>query len=376
MRKRVTGRLVPTALLVVLATFGLTQGDVQWGRDAVRGLSEGGVDVTFPDGSFLGEGALTGYQAAVLVDRLLSRVDAATGCPDQLVAGPVEGFAFVDVPEDHWARDSVERLATLGVAPAFPSGEFRGDSFLSGYQTALLLDKALDLAMEKVVCGEERLYQRVDDLADRLQTVLDAMAAGEFVGPEGPAGPPGPEGPAGASCWDLDGDGRAGPGEDVDGDGAVGVLDCRGPQGPAGPAGPQGPQGPRGERGPIGLPGADGAPGAPGRPGDPGRTGPAGPAGPPGPAGEPGLACWDLDADGAPDLGEDVDGDGLVGVLDCRGEQGPAGPPGPQGPPGPAGPAGPQGPEGPPGPQGPAGPAGPPGPQGPQGPQGPPGAPG
>lgn len=376
MRARFTGRLLPTALLLVLATFGLTQGDVQWGRDAVRGLGEKGVDVTFPDGSFLGGGSLTGYQAAVLVDRMLSRVDAATGCPDQLVAGPDQGFGFADVPADHWARSSVERVASLGVGVAFPSGEFHGDAFLTGYQTALLLDRALDLAMEKVVCGEERLYERVDALGSRLQAVLDAMAAGEFVGPAGPPGPPGPAGPPGVACWDVDGDGQAGPGEDRDGDGVVSVRDCRGADGAPGPAGPPGPPGPPGERGPLGLPGAPGAPGEQGPPGEPGEAGPPGPPGPPGPAGEPGTACWDLDADGAPDLGEDLDADGVVGVLDCRGERGPVGPPGPQGPPGPPGPQGTPGPEGPPGPQGPPGPEGPPGPQGPQGPQGPPGDPG
>ena len=120
-------------------------------RRGGRGLSEAGVDVTFADGSFLGAGTLTGYQAAVLVDRMLARVDAATGCPDQLVAGPEAGFAFSDVPEGHWAGSAVARVASLGVRDAFPTGEFRGDAFLSGYQTALLLERALDLALEKVV---------------------------------------------------------------------------------------------------------------------------------------------------------------------------------------------------------------------------------
>src|SRR5690606_23445663 len=246
MRARDPGRLVATSLLVLLATFGLTQGDVQWGRDAVRRLGERGVDVTFPDGSFLGEGTLTGYQAAALVDRMLSAVDAATGCPDQFVAGPEQGASFADVPEDHWARSAVDRLATIGVAEAFPSGEFRGDSFLSGYQTALLVDRALELALAKVVCGETRLYRRVAALALRLQAVLDAMEAGEFVGPPGPRGPagprgePGPMGPPGTPCWDLDADGLPDPEEDLDGDGVVSAADCRGPAGPPGPPGPPG----------------------------------------------------------------------------------------------------------------------------------------
>jgi hypothetical protein len=47
--------------------------------------------------------------------------------------------------------------------------------------------------------------------------------------------------------------------------------------------------------------------------------------GPPGPAG---LACWDLNGNGAGDPGEDVDADGVFDVLDCLGLAGPAGPPG------------------------------------------------
>ncbi|HEX7001284.1 MAG TPA: S-layer homology domain-containing protein [Trueperaceae bacterium] len=336
---RAARRLLPTSVIVLLAAFGLTQGgDDQWGRAAVQGLNQGGVDVTFPDGSFLGEGTLTGYQAAVLVDRLLSQVDAATGCPDQLVAG-FDTFTFGDVPAGHWAAGSVSRLATLGISDAFPDGEFRGDGFLTGYQTALLLERALNLAMEKVECGEARLYERVDSLGGQLGQVLAAMEAGEFVGP------PGPEGP-------------------------------QGPIGEPGPTGPQGPAGPQGERGPIGLPGPTGDPGPTGAEGPQGPTGPQGDTGA---AGEPGAACWDVNGDGIAGAEEDSNGDGAVDLFDCRGipgPQGPAGPPGPVGPAGPQGPTGPMGPEGPEGPAGPPGPQGPAGPQGPQGPQGPPGTPG
>src|SRR5690606_8459385 len=132
-------------------TFGLSQGDSgEWGRTAVRDLTSSGVDVSFPDGSFLGEGTLTGFQAAALVDSMLSQVDAATRCPDLVVRGPDEEFSFSDVPSQHWAASAVERIATLGVREAFPDGSYDGDAFLSGYQTAVLLSRAMDLAAEKI----------------------------------------------------------------------------------------------------------------------------------------------------------------------------------------------------------------------------------
>jgi hypothetical protein len=50
--------------------------------------------------------------------------------------------------------------------------------------------------------------------------------------------------------------------------------------------------------------------------GDDGAAGAAGAAGPPGP---PGISCWDLNENGIGDLpDEDINGDGVVNVLDCQ----------------------------------------------------------
>jgi len=92
-------------------------------------------------------------------------------------------------------------------------------------------------------------------------------------------------------------------------------------------------------------------PGPPGLQGDLGPQGPTGPQGPPGPQGPvgtdgaDGTNCWDLNQNGVPDAAaEDLNGDTVIDVLDCRGPQGPPGDTGP------AGPTGPQGLQGPPGP--------------------------
>jgi len=84
----------------------------------------------------------------------------------------------------------------------------------------------------------------------------------------------------GANCYDGLGD--------INGDGTIDVLDCRGQDGTPGAAGvggatgatgPQGFQGPAGPAGPIGLTGASGVMGAQGPQGPRGATGPQGPAG-------------------------------------------------------------------------------------------------
>jgi len=84
-------------------------------------------------------------------------------------------------------------------------------------------------------------------------------------------------------------------------------------------------------------------------------TGDTGPPGIPvtGLSGEDGVNCWDLNANGTADKAEDVNGDGNVDIMDCRGPQGEQGLPGDstviegaEGPPGPAGPPGEPGEDG------------------------------
>ena len=100
------------------------------------------------------------------------------------------------------------------------------------------------------------------------------------------------------------------------------TWNSEGPQGlpgEPGPAGPQGDAGPGGPQGEPGLPGEPGPAGPQGEPGLPGEPGAPGVQGEPGPEG---LACWDLDGDGAADAEEDANGDGLWDALDCQGAQG------------------------------------------------------
>jgi hypothetical protein len=130
-------------------------------------------------------------------------------------------------------------------------------------------------------------------------------------------------GPRGLACWDLDDDSQPDEVEDVNGDAAVDVLDCRG------------------------QPGSPGLPGAPGAPGtacwDSNANGAGDPeedangdkainvldcSGPAGDDGSPGAACWDLNGNARGDQNEDANGDESINVFDCRGEDGNDGAPG------------------------------------------------
>ena len=119
---------------------------------------------------------------------------------------------------------------------------------------------------------------------------------GEWVGPasglQGPAGKdgkPGAKGDPGLSCWDTNANGTGDKAEDVNGDGRVDVVDCRGA---------------KGDQGNVGKDGAKGT---------------------------PGLACWDTNANGKPDAAEDRNTDGKYDARDCQGAKGAKGDQGPPG---------------------------------------------
>ena len=386
-------RLVLAAIIVVLGVGVVVRAQMSdaaedWRVRGVAALADAGVSASFPDGSFLADDTLTGYQAAVLVTRMLDVTRDLARCPDPGVEVLSDAVEFEDVPSDHWAGDAVRRVAALGVEEAFPDGRFGGDAFLSGYQFAFLLARALEAAEAQVACGELAGNAELARLSGEMDTLMASFEAGELRGPAGPAGSAGPAGPAGPEGPP----GPPGPSGAVGPSGPAGAMGPVGPEGPPGEAGVPGPEGPPG---PVGPMGPDGVAGPPGPEGPPGEVGPAGVAGPPGPvgpagddgpAGSDGVHCWELAADMAPWFDEDLDLDdpedrlracvGPPGPAGADGAVGPVGPPGPTGPAGPAGPTGPAGPAGQEGPRGPSGPRGPEGPEGPQGPPGPPGPPG
>lgn len=217
------------------------------------------------------------------------------------------------------------------------------------------IDASAGDALAKKVSRQGRVIKKVDK---RLRTVeIDVAAQGSAINTltqlsqetsdqvlniynqitTGGAGSPGAKGADGFDCFDLNQNRIKDLAEDLNDDGVVNVLDCRGEEGAVGAQGEAGPQGIQGEAGPQGPQGEAGPQGPAGPQGDQGPTGPQGPAGPAGDRGPQGFT----------------------------GSQGPAGP---QGPTGATGATGAQGPQGLPGDRGPAGPPGPTGPAGPPGP--------
>ena len=256
-----------------------SQGDA-WRQEAVDVLAAADIPTAFPTGAFLSDEPLTGYQLAYMVAAMAGRLAERSACP---VLPLVAGAGFDDVPSGHWAADAVALVAGLDVMDAFPDGRFEGDTFLSGFQTALLMSRLVALLDAAVECGQASLGGRMHEVETGFAEVLTAVASGALQGPPGPPGAAGEDGEPG-------------------------------PAGAVGPAGPAGPPGADGATGPPGLPGPTGASGPMGPAGEPGLDGPPGPMGP---RGERGFPCWDRNMNGIDDPEEDINLDGQFTVEDC-----------------------------------------------------------
>lgn len=66
---------------------------------------------------------------------LLGIVLATIGVPS------VASEHFSDVPNDHWAAQSVEALAEKGIMKGYPGGDYRGDRPVTRYELAAALER-------------------------------------------------------------------------------------------------------------------------------------------------------------------------------------------------------------------------------------------
>lgn len=159
---------------------------------------------------------------------------------------------FPDVPPGFYAEEAINIAVRSGVIVGRTDGTFDGRANLTRYEAAIIIARLLTLygndiaaiyddldVLREAIEELQDLYSdlelqiqnlrdaldgkadqgQVDDLADRVGALEDAVADLREAGIAGPPGPPGPRGPSG----------------------------LQGPPGPAGPQGPPGPQGPTGE---------------------------------------------------------------------------------------------------------------------------------
>jgi hypothetical protein len=70
-----------------------------------------------------------------------------------------ERSIFSDVPPDHWAAHSVNNLVKMGITQGYPDGTFRGSSYISRYETAILLSKMAHSGQERAAANEKLIEE-------------------------------------------------------------------------------------------------------------------------------------------------------------------------------------------------------------------------
>ncbi len=154
-----------------------------------------------------------------------------------MITGAVAQTTFPDVKADHWAADSLSRIANLGIIIGFPDGTYRGNESITRYQAAVIIDRMVNLLRGDIQALAVLHASDMAAMRAALEELAREVAAmrGNYGGTvAGPAGPPGATGAQGPQ-------------------GPAGPAGARGPQGPAGPAGARGPAGAQGPVGPAGA---------------------------------------------------------------------------------------------------------------------------
>jgi len=93
---------------------------------------------------------------------------------------PNTGGVFTDVARDHWAYEDLEYLQSRGIITGLPGGAFQGDQFLSRYDAAAMIARAIkylqnnpeSVTLEDLDVLKNLIFQVNDDLIARVESQM------------------------------------------------------------------------------------------------------------------------------------------------------------------------------------------------------------
>ena len=110
--------------------------DEHWAAWAIKFVSDKGLFVGYPDGSFKPNQSITRAEFSTAVFKFL-----------QLVKGINEihfdEFTFED-SQGHWAENYIEQLTQLGFISGYPDGTFKPENKILRSETVALMNRALE----------------------------------------------------------------------------------------------------------------------------------------------------------------------------------------------------------------------------------------
>ena len=125
----------------------------EWYADAVYALFGLGILQGYADGSFHGGDNISRAAFTAIAARFAGDADASG-----------TGIAFTDVPEGHWAHDTIARAAVYGWIGGYSDGTFRPTAPITRAAVTAIIDRMLGRSADKgyVAAHADDLYQFTD----------------------------------------------------------------------------------------------------------------------------------------------------------------------------------------------------------------------
>ncbi|MCK4720786.1 S-layer homology domain-containing protein, partial [bacterium] len=104
-------------------------------------LGNGDILFGYPGGTFNGNRSVTRNELAVVFDTMFDELryilaDGVWPDPEEMDSTPVR---IPDLPDDHWAYDSYQRLIWLGALEGYPDGTVKGDYAMTRFEMAIVI---------------------------------------------------------------------------------------------------------------------------------------------------------------------------------------------------------------------------------------------
>jgi hypothetical protein len=106
-----------------------------WAYSFIKPMYDQGYLPDLPSGQFQPDSELTRAELAALLDKAF-----------ELEASDAPPQAFVDVPDNYWASESIAKAVAGGYMSGYPENEFKPDQPVPRYQVVVVLSSGLNLA--------------------------------------------------------------------------------------------------------------------------------------------------------------------------------------------------------------------------------------
>lgn len=87
-------------------------------------------------------------------------------------------ITFKDMPEDHWAMESVNKMNDLGIISGYPDGTFKGTKNINRYELSLYLYKTISyIDSPKPTSSVEELAKEIKLLKEEIKALKTEIKA-------------------------------------------------------------------------------------------------------------------------------------------------------------------------------------------------------